>query len=219
MYDIRPNLLIGFHGCDISVRDQLLTNPNEFIKSNKPYDWLGHGMYFWENNYDRAMEWAENKKKRGDIETPAVIGAVLAIGRCFDLLDSQFIKMLKEYYDLMVIEYASIGHALPENKDLKFDKHKDKLLRNLDCGVIEFMHGSIEKNILAQEKERGYSSYKMFDSTRGVFEESGPAFPGAGIKEKSHIQICVRNSNCILGFFLKREEIDFLPEHALLAMS
>lgn len=27
---------------------------------------------------------------------------------------------------------------------------------------------------------------------------------GAGIKEKSHIQICVRNTNCIKGYFLPR---------------
>jgi hypothetical protein len=28
---------------------------------------------------------------------------------------------------------------------------------------------------------------------------------------KSHIQICIRNLNCIKGFFLPRQEIDF-PE-------
>ncbi|MCW3085312.1 MAG: hypothetical protein JWP12_2678 [Bacteroidetes bacterium] len=216
MYDVRPNLVIGFHGCDLSVRDQLLNNPNEFIMSKKPYDWLGHGMYFWENNHERAMEWAQNKKKRGDIETPAVIGAVLSIGRCFDLIDSQYIQMLKEYYGLMDFEYKAIGAVMPQNKDVKFDKHKDKLLRELDCEVIEFMHENIRKNILKGKSEKGYSPYKMFDSTRGVFEESGPAFPGAGIKEKTHIQICIRNSNCILGFFLKREEIDFVPEIVML---
>lgn len=212
MYDIRPNLLIGFHGCDINVRNQLLNSPDEFIKSEKPYDWLGHGMYFWENNYERAMEWAEDKKKRGEIETPAVIGAVISLGRCLDLIDSQFIKMLKVYYELMNVEYKTLGHNLPENKDLKSDERKEKILRDLDCGVIEFLHQNIRKTIKLEEAEKGFSSYKMFDSTRGVFEEGGPAFTGAGIKEKSHIQICVRNSNCILGYFLRREEIDFISD-------
>jgi hypothetical protein len=212
MYGIRPNLLIGFHGCDIKVRDQLLNYPNEIVKSEKPYDWLGNGMYFWENNYDRAMEWAEDKRKRGDIEHPAVIGAVISLGYCLDLLDSQFIKMLQTYYVLMDAEYKLLGRTLPQNKDIKSDEHKDKILRELDCGVIEFMHETIRKRIVQDEKEtNGLSFYKMFDSARGVFEEGGPAFPGAGVKEKNHIQICVRNPNCILGFFLHRNETDFLP--------
>ena len=126
MYDVRPNLLIGFHGCDIEVRDQLLNTPNVIVKSERPHVWLGHGMYFWENNYDRAMEWAEDKKKRGGIKTPAVIGAVISLGYCFDLIDSQFIKMLKIYYNLMESEYKAIGRDIPENKDLKQDVLKTK---------------------------------------------------------------------------------------------
>ena len=64
MYDIKPNLIIGFHGCEASVRDALLNNPNEIKISRKPFDWLGHGMYFWENNYERALQWAQDKKSR-----------------------------------------------------------------------------------------------------------------------------------------------------------
>jgi hypothetical protein len=61
MCDIKPNLVIGFHGCERAIRDQLLIKPNEIIYSRQPYDWLGHGMYFWENNYTRALQWAEDK--------------------------------------------------------------------------------------------------------------------------------------------------------------
>lgn len=206
MYNVRPNLLIGFHGCDLKIRNQLLNHPNEIIKSEKPYDWLGHGMYFWENNYERALKWAEDKQRRGTIETPAVIGAVLSLGYCLDLIDSQFIKMLQTYHTLMAVEYNALGRTLPENKDPKFETHQDKILRELDCSVIEFMHETINAKIIEDEYTQGYSNYKLFDSSRGVFEEGGPAFPGAGIKEKNHIQICIRNRNCILGFFLAREE-------------
>src|SRR5258707_15192626 len=103
MYNTRPGLLIGFHGCELQTRDALLKNPDTIKKSEKPYDWLGHGMYFWENNADRALQWAKDKKKRGEIENPA-------------------------------------GEELPRNKDIKEDKYKDKILRELDCKVIEFMH-------------------------------------------------------------------------------
>jgi hypothetical protein len=62
MYIIRPNLIIGFHGCDAETCQYLLNIHDKIILSEKPYDWLGHGMYFWENNYERALLWAKNKK-------------------------------------------------------------------------------------------------------------------------------------------------------------
>ncbi len=107
MYDLRLNLIIGFHGCDIEVRDKFLNHPNEIVISQNPYDWLGHGMYFWENNYERAMQWAEDKKRRGAIETPAVIGAVLFLGYCCDLTDSTCIGNLANAYELMAEKSSS----------------------------------------------------------------------------------------------------------------
>lgn len=39
------------------------------------------------------------------------------------------------------------------------------------------------------------------DSVRGVFTEGKPIYPGAGFDEKTHIQIVVRNQDCIKGVF------------------
>ena len=75
MYDSRPNLIIGFYGCDEAVKQKLINSSSSIQISQKPYDWLGHGMYFWENNHDQLWSGANNKKKRGEIETPAVVGA------------------------------------------------------------------------------------------------------------------------------------------------
>lgn len=64
MYDNRSNLIIGFHGCDKDAATALITNPNIIKISKEPYDWLGHGMYFWENNQERAMQWAIERQQR-----------------------------------------------------------------------------------------------------------------------------------------------------------
>jgi hypothetical protein len=77
------------------------------------------------------------------------------------------------------------------------------------------MHQSILEQINEDKETTGYSEFKLFDSARGVFTEGGPAYPGAGILEKSHIQICIRNSNCIKGFFLPRKEKEFSSESLL----
>ena len=215
MYSIRPNLVIGFHGCDEETCNALLKTPAKIVFSEKPYDWLGHGMYFWENNYDRALQWANDKKKRGDIKNPAVIGAVLYLGYCLDLLDSQYVKLIQGYYKPFETRYKILNQILPENIDLRNDKYKDKIFRQLDCTLIEFMHQAILEQIIEEKLTKQYSELKLYDSARGVFTEGGPAYPGAGILEKSHIQICVRNSNCIKGFFLPRKEKEFSPESIL----
>ena len=44
-----------------------------------------------------------------------------------------------------------------------------------------------------------------YDSVRGVFWEGDDLYPGAGFKEKNHIQIAIINPNCIKGFFLPRD--------------
>lgn len=201
MYNSRSNILIGFHGCDESVRNELLTKPKKVKISEKPFDWLGHGFYIWENNYDRAIEWAKDKQKRGKIKKASVIGVVFTLDYCLDLIDSEFIGMLSAYYELMKKDFQAIGKALPENKDVKEDEHKNLLIRELDCAVIQYLHQKIKE----ERTKNKNTSIQEFDSVRGVFTEGGPAFPGAGIQKKSHIQICIRNMNCIKGFFLPRK--------------
>lgn len=209
MYDFRPNTVIGFHGCDLEVRNKLVNNPNNVQISTKPFDWLGHGMYFWENNYVRAQEWAENKHRQGDIKHPSVLGAIIQLDYCCDFLDSKFIKLFRAYYEIMEQNYTNAGQELPKNIDATDDPHQNKLIRKLDCATLEFMHTAILEERNAEINAFGYSTQRVFDTVRGVFIEGGPVYKGAGIFEKSHIQVCVRNMNCIKGFFIPRDEIDF----------
>ncbi|MFI5379332.1 MAG: hypothetical protein ACHRHE_08545 [Tepidisphaerales bacterium] len=71
--------------------------------SQNDYDWLGHGIYFWENNPQRALEYARDLRKRprgaAKINRPAVVGAVIDLGFCMNLLDSQFLRMVKDGYE------------------------------------------------------------------------------------------------------------------------
>jgi hypothetical protein len=117
MYDVRPNFIIGFHGCERSVRDKLINQPNELVYSKKPYDWLGHGMYFWENNYTRAQIWAEEKKLNGKIKNPSVLGAVIHLGYCCDFLDSKYIQLVKNHYSSLRDLYELF---IPLSKFVKF---------------------------------------------------------------------------------------------------
>lgn len=201
--------MLGFHGCDESIRNQLVTNPDSVRKSEEAFDWLGHGFYIWENNYDRALKWAQDKKKRKQIDKPSVLGVVYQLEDCLDLTDSFFINMLSQYYAIMKADFEFLEQELPVNKNLPNDTYQDLILRELDCAVIEYMHQKIAEQIQSDIKAKGFSELKHFDTVRGVFTEGGPAFDGAGIQQKTHIQVCIRNLNCIKGFFIPRSEVQF----------
>ena len=50
-----PNLVLAFHGCDKSTYDNILVRHENMYISMNDYDWLGNGMYFWEQNLERAL--------------------------------------------------------------------------------------------------------------------------------------------------------------------
>ena len=192
MYSKIPSLTIGFHGCDISIYNEVIKNNQRLNSSDNDYDWLGHGVYFWENNLKRAYEFASEKKSRGEIKEIAVIGAVLDLGYCLDFINSDYIKLLKVGYKLLEADSINAGIDLPKNELVK---NGVSLIRNLDCAVIQRIHQwNVENN------------YKSYDSVRGVFFEGNEIYPTSGFREKNHIQICIRNINCIKGYFSPLEE-------------
>ncbi len=193
MYPSKAGLLIGFHGCDKSIRDEIVKGKMPLIASENLYDWLGNGVYFWENNQQRALEFAKELQNlsRRKIKQPSVLGAAIDMGHCLDLLDTEYLKLISESHSNLSDSFTSLGLTMPVNKTV--GNSKDLLLRNLDRAVIENLH-----------KQRTLKNLTPFDSVRGVFIEGKPLYDGAGFHEKNHIQICIRNPNCIKGFFVPR---------------
>ncbi len=131
---ISPQIVVGFHGCDQSVADSVLKKGKKLTKSENGYDWLGHGTYFWEGDYERALEWAEQSPK---VERPAVVGAFIKLGNCVDLLDKHWVKRVKNAHELLLDALEAAGAPLPKNK--VFDSNGDSFLRELDCRVIQYL--------------------------------------------------------------------------------
>ena len=42
---------------------------------------------------------------------------------------------------------------------------------------------------------------EAYDSIRGLFTEGKEVYPGSGFVEKTHVQLCIVNPNCIKGYF------------------
>jgi hypothetical protein len=184
-------LIAGYHGCDASVAEQILAG-GKFVMSENAYDWLGRGVYFWEFGPDRALKWAEVCRRRdaerppahrAPVTRPAVVGAWIQLGNCFDLLDTKATEALTKFYPTWKRAMVKEKQPLPENK-------LNHLLRFRDCAVINTYLPIFEESL-----------GRPCDTVRGCFIEGKRVYEGSGITREAHIQVAVRRLTCIVGVF------------------
>jgi hypothetical protein len=156
-------VVIAYHGCDAAVAERLLRG-EPFRKSENTYDWLGAGIYFWEYGADRALRFAQEQQQRGRVAEAAIVGALVQLGSCFDLMDTRFTADLSQAYEAVRDLHAQTGVPLPQNAGTT----PDQKLRRLDCLVLNSYLASLD------------GSRGAFDTVRCGFQEGVRAFPGSG---------------------------------------
>jgi hypothetical protein len=190
MYRRHFRPVLGFHGCDSSVAEAVINRRRSLRKSNNEYDWLGPGVYFWENSPERALDFAREQSKRAGstVKNPAVIGAVLDLGLCLDLTDLGCLKQMTKAYSALE-RYLDLARLpIPENNG--------KWRRNRDCAVINMLH-QMRKN----------EDLDPYDSVKSPFPEGDPLYAGTDFTKKAHVQIAICNPNCIKGVFWPRKRV------------
>ncbi len=119
-----------------------------------------------------------------------MLAARINLGVCLDLLDTANTRLLGKWYAKFRGFVRQNGFQMPQNRDAAGSRRGDKVLRYRDCALIDYTLSSVA------EAER-----ITYQTVRGVFLEGKPAFPGSKIALKSHIQIAVKDRDCIVGFF------------------
>jgi hypothetical protein len=183
VHHLSTSFVLAYHGCDRDLGESLLSGSKSFKPSNNDYDWLGPGVYFWESNPHRAMEFAREKLRRGsEIRRPFVVGAVLDLGLCLDLTTKDSIENLRDAHESFLGTIPP-GGPLPVNGP-------ENWRRRLDCAVIRCFHQILQA-----------TSSEPVDTVRGIFTEGRPIYAGSAFLEKTHVQIAVVNPECIKAVF------------------
>lgn len=179
----------GFHGCKISTKNKILNGTTTFNASTNAYDWLGFGVYFWENDLQRAFDWAAKLHGR----EAAVIGAKINLGNCFDISNSYAKDILRLSFNELLQEWRTMYLPIPTNKTHPRGKGnpEDLILRYLDKIVIENAMELLSK----QQPDI------IYDSVRAPFQEGFPVYPGSAFREHDHIHLCVRNPDLLTELF------------------
>ncbi|MEX1224186.1 MAG: hypothetical protein WEA31_06515 [Pirellulales bacterium] len=208
--------VVGYHACRRDFAEELAAGRlalEDWPHSTNAYDWLGSGIYFWEGSFRRAEEWGRDRV-RGEI---AIIEAKIQLGRCLDLMETEYLAMIRRIYERLVETYNNLGIPIPSNMEIRptqgtvarivsildrinsrlysalvgvrFERRGERKLRNLDCLVL---------NQFLQFTDRAMPHEKFaFQTVRCSFEEGDPIFPGSMIRQQNHIQISVRDSSCL----------------------
>ena len=192
----QPFQITGFHSCDREIGLKVLKGEIDLLPSNNTWDWLGGGVYFWEQNPARALEYAiecaqGKQKNKIPIKTPFVIGAIIELGNCLNLLEPKSLQIVKEAHDNLERAFKESGEKMPINKGAN---------RALDCAVIKYLNGI--KNSLRNTP---------YDTIRSSFQEGGELYPGSNFTSRLHIEICVLNTDLIKGYFLPIPIKEFNP--------
>jgi hypothetical protein len=167
-----PRSVIGYHGCSKQIANRILAG-EPFLPSANEWDWLGEGVYFWENAPARAQDWA---RQRFDSEG-AVLEAIIKLGRCLNLLDTKHFVDILQAYHVVVTGLIDQGLPIPQNRP-DGRRYLDQRVLNLYCRI----HGEVTQ--------------RPYQTVRGCFPEGEPIFPGSGILSKTHVQVAVRDANC-----------------------
>jgi len=114
--------VIAYHGTTVETAERLVAG-EDFQPSDQDDEWFGKGIYFWEHAFQQAWRWAKKKDKMN----PAVVGAVLRLGNCFDLLDTGNVAVLRDFHEKYVAKIQVAGLGLAVNVWNR---------KSLDCAVF-----------------------------------------------------------------------------------
>ncbi|GJJ02824.1 hypothetical protein RugamoR64_33620 [Duganella rhizosphaerae] len=199
---IEGRLLVVYHGCDITTRDDLVSGKLAHLDHSKnPYDWLGPGAYFFEGDAKRALMFANASHNNPTkmytakpIGTPAVVGAVLRVQHWLDMTTQEGINEFILAYPALLAGLAATGNPVPKNAAASEDD-ADIILRKLDNAVFTFIHDIRANNS---------PPLPSFQAVRGAFYQGVEVAPKSGFRVGTHVQIALRDNSCVEGWFLPK---------------
>lgn len=163
-------MVVGHHGTSRSYLDSIQKDGLRISRND--YDWLGDGVYFFQDSVERAREWAVQEHGSDAI----VICADIELENCIDLVDSKWSKCFSNMYNDFIAKFKEGRLPIPtqSGKAHRLDRH-----------VINYCVGVLAENGV------------VVSSLRAPFVEGNPFYPGSALYCESHIQICVRDVSVV----------------------
>ena len=155
-----PLRVYGYHGTTIRRAGAALRNG--FRSSRNDYDWLGDGVYFFQDAPRRAWEWATARYGAN----AAVIRSVIRLEGHMELIDTGWFDHLDATYTALL--------ELARRTNLPLPRQTAGALR-------------IDREVFNHTVDIFATNGIRVRAIRGVFVEGIPLFPGSAIHSRAHI--------------------------------
>lgn len=184
-------LITAHHGTTATIAARI-KGGEEFTPSTNIGDWLGTGIYFWQDAPKRAAYWARRAARRAK-DKPAVLETQIDLTNCLDLLDlfafntmkvecAEFERRTSGYeQDPLVIEDGATVYP-PDGTRLVDRNKKDKALFDFATASIEAKTG------------------KPVPVVRSAFLWGEALHKTSFVFDWSNVHICVRDHSAIQSY-------------------
>ena len=159
-------IVSGYHGTSSEAAERIMMEG--FQHSRNPYDWLGDGVYFFQDAPQRAWDWA--REQHGNYG--AVVGAHILLQDCIDLLDLGWYQVMADAYDSYVRILRDSGQPIPV---------QSRGAHRLDREIMNYMVGVLRESGL------------RVACVRAAFGEGHPVYSDSAFYDRAHVQIAVRD--------------------------
>jgi hypothetical protein len=166
-------IVYGYHGTSQAKAANILKNG--FLASDNDYDWLGTGIYFFQDAPLRAKQWATQQHP----DDPVVLQASIHLHNCIDLFDIGWQPLLKKLYNSFVEQWGLTNQPFPRQEPERSKAHR------LDCSFLNYSIQLLSGRDI------------IIESVRAAFMEGERLFPDSAIFDLAHVQIAIRNPNLI----------------------
>ena len=164
-------VVLAYHGTSSNAADRI--EAEGFKASQNIYDWLGDGIYFFQDAPLRARDWARERYGREGV----VLGAEIHLTDCMDLLDVAWYVVLSDAHD----DYLTLLRRSNRSRPIQSEG-----AHPLDRAVINYTVGVL-----------GEAGIRIA-CVRAAFREGRQVYRDSALYDRTHIQIAVRDpSACI----------------------
>lgn len=195
---IWPNEIWAYHATKTNIGDIVTSTGNydfHLTKSEAGIDWLGNGIYLFPN-LKHAIRWAEMGVEHWKWSSASIVKFSVKLGNCLDLTEYGATNSLIAGYKVLEIACALDGSPLPENTGHINGSPMDRFL---DCAVLNVMRviNVSQTGSLFADDEKSAPKGSPFDTIICAFTDGEPPYPGAALRDKTHLQIAVLSQSCL----------------------
>lgn len=178
---VEPITVIGYHGTSLEAAERILQEG--FQPSVKSWEWLGHGIYFWQDAPYRAYEWGQDwlAKTQGYRGPIGVVAAEIELQNVIDLIDQAGMKLLRKLAQDFVVKPEALALNNTES------------LNRLDCALFNYATKVLSSGGF---EVAGY---------RAACIEGLPLTIGSPIYDLSHVQLVMCNPQAVRRTWMVEE--------------